>query len=92
MFRLPLVRQPFDGEDLRSLGFERRVDAGVDALPIDEDGAGSAFGLVAADLRAGQAQVIAQDFGEKATVEYVQRMSDAVDDQVQVGHRLMAHR
>ena len=85
--RLPFARrQPFDGEDLRALGFEGGIDARVDALAVDEDGAGPALGLVAADLGAGQPQIVAQDFGEIAVGGHVQRVFDAVDGQFQFRH------
>jgi hypothetical protein len=44
--------QPFNGRYVPSFGPQRRVNAGVNRHAVDQDGAGAAFGLVAADFRA----------------------------------------
>ena len=54
----PRLGQSFDRQHLRALCLEGRVDAGVDRLAVDDYGAAAAFGLITADLGAGQPQVV----------------------------------
>jgi hypothetical protein len=75
----PRGGEAFDGEDVVSLGFEGGKDAGVDGLAIDEDGADAALGFVAADFGAGEAQVVAEHFGQEAGLGDVQFYRVAVD-------------
>ena len=62
----PGLGQPLDRRHLRALRLERRVDAGVDRLAVNDDGAAAALSLIATDLGAGQPQVVAQDLGQIA--------------------------
>ncbi len=57
---LPAFGQTFDGGDALAMGALGRIDAGQHRVTVHHDRAGTAFGLVAADLGAGQAQAIAQ--------------------------------
>ena len=82
----PHLRQPFDRQHLRALRLERRVNAGVDRLAVDDDGAAAAFGLVTADLRACQPQVVAQYLGQVTAGRYVKRALLAVDGQSKMCH------
>jgi len=53
----PIPRKGFDRRDLRALVHDRKGQAGIDAPPIEEHGAGAALALIAALLRAGQVEV-----------------------------------
>ena len=67
----------------------RRKDrAGFDCLAIDNDGAGAALRRVAADMRSGQAKMIAQELDEQRTVFDLPRVESAVDGDGDVGHGL----
>ena len=52
--------ETLDGLHLSPVGPDREIAAGVDGLSVQKYGAGSAFATVATDLRAGQADMIAQ--------------------------------
>ena len=68
----------FDGLDFSPVGPHRQVAAGVDGLAVQQHGAGSAFAAVATDLRACEAEMIAQQFGEGPTIFHVQPMPRAI--------------
>ena len=70
--------ESFDGGDLFAGGFEGGVEAGVYGETVYEDGADAAFGFVAADLCAGEAEVVAEEFGEVAVVGDVEGVGTAV--------------
>ncbi len=44
------IREPLQGDDGLPLGPDGQVDAGVEGLPVDEDGAGTALSHVTAVL------------------------------------------
>ncbi len=52
--------RPSSGADVLALGPYRQIDAGVEGLAVDEDGAGAALPHLAALFHAGHAEVIAQ--------------------------------
>ena len=52
--------QAFQRQDLLSVRPDCQVDAGIEAFPVDQDVAGSAFTHLAALLHAGQAKVVPQ--------------------------------
>src|SRR5580700_8667497 len=58
---IPLRREPFDGGDLFSRGARYGSAAGARRPAIEVHGAGAALRYSAAILRAGQAQMLAQD-------------------------------
>ena len=72
------VRQALDGLDRSPVGPDRQIAAGVDGLAVQQHRAGAAFAAVAADLRAGQAEMIAQQFGERPAIFHFQPMLRAV--------------
>ena len=82
----PRLGQPFDRQYLPALRLERRVDAGVDRLTVDDDGAAAAFGLITADLGAGQPQIVAQYLGQVTAGRYVKRALLAIDGQSKLCH------
>ena len=47
-------------------GPQRRIDAGVNRNAIDQHGADTALGLIAADLGPGELQFVAQEFRKRA--------------------------
>src|SRR5262249_60647286 len=52
--------QALDGDNVAVAHSARRRDAGADGPPADEDGARSALGEAAAEVRAGEAEIVAQ--------------------------------
>ena len=51
--------------DLGAVGLHREQRAGLDAAAVDQDGAGAALARVAADVRAGQEKVLAQEVDQE---------------------------
>ena len=71
----------FDRLDLSPVGPNRQIAAGVDGFAVQQYRTGSAFATVATDLRARQADVIAQQFGEGPSIFHVQSMLSAIHDE-----------
>src|SRR5262249_30476168 len=64
--RQPLIlRQPFDGDDFAALGLDRQHQAAADSLAVEKHGASTANPMLAANMRAGQPQMMAQAIGER---------------------------
>jgi hypothetical protein len=59
------LRHAFDGKDLAAFSLYRKDGAGLDGLAVEIDGAGTAMGGVAADMRTGQAQMLAQEVDQQ---------------------------
>jgi hypothetical protein len=57
---VPIMSETLDGLDFPSVSPYRKVAARVDWLAVQQNCTGSAFATVATDLRARQAEVIAQ--------------------------------
>ena len=55
-----IVGQPFDGHDLGALGLHREHQAGAHRGAVDDDGAGAAHPVLAADMGPGQPQMVTQ--------------------------------
>ena len=55
---------PLDRRDARAVGLDREHRAALDRLAVDRDGAGAALARVAADVGAGQLEVLAQELDE----------------------------
>ena len=53
-------RQPFDREHVGAFELQRQHGAGFDRLAVDVNDAGAALRRVAADMRAGEPQILAQ--------------------------------
>ena len=51
-----LGAMPFDGDDFGAVGLHREHDAGAHGLAVEEDRAGAADAVLAADMGAGEAQ------------------------------------
>ena len=63
--QLTVRREALDRRDRGAVGLDREDRAGLRAPAVDEDGAGAALTGVAPDVRAGQAQVLAEEVDEK---------------------------
>lgn len=63
--QLTIPREAFDGDDLTALVLHGERQAGVDALPVDQNCACAASSLIAAFLRALQAEVIAKSVEQR---------------------------
>ena len=59
------VGHPLDGLELAAVGLDGEHRARLGALAIDVDGARAAVAGVAADVRAGQPEVVAQEMDEE---------------------------
>ena len=84
--QLAVRREPLDGRDLGAVGLDREDRAGLRAAAVDEDGAGAALTGVAADVRAGQTQVFAEEVDQEHAGVDVSLARLAVD-----GHRDLGH-
>src|SRR2546426_5168853 len=86
--QLAVLLQAFHRGDLRALGLDREDGAGLHGLAIEQHRAGAAVGGVAADVRAGQAQVLAEQVDEKQSRLDLHAVRSAVDGQLDVmrGH------
>ena len=74
------LRQPLDREDLVAVGLHREHRAGLHrALAVHDDDAAAAARRVAADVRAGQPAVFAQEVREQRARLDVPLVADAVD-------------
>ena len=82
-------RHPLDGLDAAPVGLDREHRARLGALAVDVDRAGAAVARVAADVRAGQPEVVAQQVDEQEARLDVRLVDLAVDGDLDVlgGHR-----
>ena len=71
--------QPLDGGDLGAVMHHGQSQAGVDALAVEQDGAGAALAVVAALLGARQLQVFAQGVEQGGARVEFQAVALAVD-------------
>ena len=62
--QMPFGTEPLDGHDIAAFDLPQRHQAGADLLALQQHGAGAAIPGIAADLGAGQAQILAQRLGE----------------------------
>src|SRR5665213_272565 len=58
-------REAFHGPDLAAVNLHGKREAGACRLAVDEDGAGAAHPVFAADMRAGRADLMAQEIGQQ---------------------------
>ena len=89
------VGEALDGHDLGAVGLDREHRAGLDRPAVDVDGAGAALAGVAADVRAGQVEVLAQRLDEEASRLDVELAGRPIDDERDVfahGHEPPAAR
>jgi hypothetical protein len=71
----------FDRLDFSPVGPDRQVAAGVDGFTVQQDRTCSAFASVATDLRAHQADMIAQQFSESPSIFHVQPMFSTIHNE-----------
>src|SRR3954451_3513577 len=86
---LAVLGQPLDGLDVQVVGLDAEHEAGARRLALDEHGAGATDAVLAADVRAGEAEVVAQHVGERAPGLDHGLAADAVDgdrDEVRIAH------
>ncbi len=58
--------EALDGADLAPLGLDREHQAGAHRVAVDQHGAGAADAVLAAEMGAGEAAVLAERVGERA--------------------------
>jgi hypothetical protein len=75
----PTVAEPFDRRDVTSVARDREEQAGVDSASRDQHRARSALTVVAALLRPGQVEVLAEEVEERGAVVDREVVYDAVD-------------
>ena len=66
--RMQLVRggrDALDGEQIVAVGLHRQHQAGARRAAVDQDGAGAADAVLAAEMRAGQPELVADEIGER---------------------------
>ena len=85
-WRSPPCGQAFDAGDAPALGLQRQHRAALHRLAVEQHGAGAALAGVAADMGAGQAELLAQHFDQQALGVDLQLHGLAVDFEVQVAH------
>jgi hypothetical protein len=61
----PSAREPFDRLDLGAVSLNGEQKAGANRDAVEADRAGAAHSMLAADMRSGQADRVAQEIGEK---------------------------
>src|SRR5438445_11683383 len=66
--QLVAMSEALDGADLSPIGPHRQIAARIDGLTVQQHRAGSAFAAITADLGAGQAEMVAQQFGKRPTI------------------------
>src|SRR5439155_1926114 len=63
--KLVAPRDAFDGEDVGAVMADGEREAGVDALAVDENGAGAALAAVASLLGSGQMEALTQEIEQR---------------------------
>ena len=84
--QLAVLGQTLDRGDLGAVGLDGEDRAGLDAAAVDQHRARAALARVAADVRAGQQQLLAQEVDEEQARLDVALAHLAVD-----GHRDVSH-
>ncbi len=86
MERLAVFGQSFDSGDAATVCLNRQHGAAFHSLAIDMDSAGTALAGVAAHMRAGQPQVVAQGMNKQRIVRQIKRRRLTVHVQRYLGH------
>ena len=84
---LPSCSSPSTVSDLAAVGLDGEHRAGLHRLAVEQDGAGAAVGGVAADVGAGQAQVLAQEVDQQQARLDLGLRGGAVDGDLNRVHR-----
>ena len=86
-----LHRKAFDGGDLRALRLYGEHQAGARAAPVEQNRAGPADAVLAADMRTRELQFVTQEIGKHHAHRHGPRISLAIDlevDRAGFGHAL----
>src|SRR5215468_9377789 len=83
---LAAAGQALDGRDLGPVGLDREHRAGLDRLAVDVDGARAALTGIAADVRTGEPEVLAQRLDQQSGRRTLERMSLSIDLELDGGH------
>jgi hypothetical protein len=81
-----VVGKPFDRRHVEPVRLNPEHSAGLHRLAVHEHGAGSARGRVAADVRPGQSETVAQHVDEELTRLQVELVANAVDSKRDASH------
>ena len=73
--------EPLDRGDVLPVDGDREEQAGPHRLAVEQHRAGAAHPVLAADVGAGQPQVVAQEVRQQPPRRHARRPADAVDDQ-----------
>ena len=77
-----LGAMPFDGQDLVAVRLHGEHQARARRAAIEQDRAGAADAVLAAEMRAGEAELMAQEIGERhAHLDLLSLVALAVDGQ-----------
>ena len=79
LVQLAVGGHPFDGQDLGAVGLDREHRAALDGLAVQLDGAGAAQRRLAADVRTGESDHLAQVMNQEKSRLYVVGIGSAVD-------------
>ena len=71
--------RPFDGADLAAVGLDREHQAGAHGVVVEDDGAGAADAVLAADMGPGLAAIVADGVDQRAPRLDPDRIVAAVD-------------
>ena len=77
-----MVAKAFDGRHLAVSDGVHERDAGERWNAVELDGARTTMSFATGDLRAGEAEVLAQDLRERAPDRRIERVSLAVDQEL----------
>jgi hypothetical protein len=77
--QLAALLEPLDGHHLAPVRLHGEDGARLHRLAVEEHGAGAAVGRVAADVRAGEAQVLANEMDEQQPRLHLGALLGAVD-------------
>ena len=89
---LAVLGQTLDRGDLGAVGLDGEDGARLDAPPVDEHRAGAALAGVAADVCAGQVELLAQEVHEEQARLHLRLAHLAVDRHRDLGHVSLAIR
>ena len=83
--RVQLVRRrrdTFDGQEVVTVGLHGQHEAGSRRAPVEENGAGAAYAVLAAEVGAGEAKLVAHEVRERhAHLDFLFLVALAVDGQ-----------
>ena len=72
-------RDALDREEIVPVRLDGEHEAGAHGQAVDQDGAGAAHAMLASQMRAGEAELVAQEIGERETDLDLFLIAGAVD-------------